>query len=45
MADRGFFIPDYLENIRASLIYQLYLNGREQLTKAEPFLRFRFFFG
>ena len=30
MADQGFLIPDYLENIGASLIYELFLNGREQ---------------
>lgn len=35
MADWGFLIPDYLENIRVSLIYQFSLNGCEQLTKAE----------
>ena len=35
MTDRDILIPDYLENIRASLIYQLFLNGHEQLTKAE----------
>ena len=35
MADQGFLIPDYLENIRALPIYQLFLTGREQLTKAE----------
>ena len=34
-ADLGLLIPDYLEKIRASLIYQLFLNGCEQLTKAE----------
>ena len=33
MEDRGFLLPDYLENSRASLIYQLFLNGHEQLTK------------
>ena len=35
MADRGFLISDYLGNIEASVIYQLFLNGCEQLTKAE----------
>ena len=33
MANRGFLIFDYLGNTVASLIYQLFLNGREQLTK------------
>ena len=35
MADRGFLISNYLENIGASVIYQLFLNGREKFTKAE----------
>ena len=35
MADLGLLIPDYLEDIGASIIYQLFLNGFEQLTKAE----------
>ena len=35
MADLGFLIPDYLEKIGTSLIYQLFLNGCEQLTEAE----------
>ena len=33
MTNRGFLIFDYLGNTDASLIYQLFLNGREQLTK------------
>ena len=35
MTDRGFIISDYFENIGASVIYQVFLNGCEQLTKAE----------
>ena len=35
MADQGFLISDYLENIAASVTYHLFLNGNEQLTKAE----------
>ena len=35
MTDRGILIPDYIENIRASLIYQLFLNDHEQLTKVQ----------
>ena len=35
MADLGFLIPDYLEKTGTSLIYQLFLNGFEQLTEAE----------
>ena len=35
MTDQGFLVSDYLENIGASLIHQVYLNGSEQLTKAE----------
>ena len=31
----GLLITDYLENNGASLRYQLFLNGHEQLTKAE----------
>ena len=33
MADHGFFISEYLENIGASVIYRLFLNGSEQLIK------------
>ena len=35
MKDRAFLIFEYLENIRVSVICQLFLNGLEQLTKAE----------
>ena len=35
MAVRSFLIFDYLENIGTSVIYQPFLSGREQLTKAE----------
>ena len=35
MADLGLLIPDYLEMIGARVIYQLFLNGSEQLAKAE----------
>ena len=35
MTDRDFLISDYLENIGDHLIYQPFLNGREQLRKAE----------
>ena len=35
IADLGLLITDYLENIGASLTYQLFLNDHEQLTKAE----------
>ena len=35
IADLDLLITDYLENIGASLKYQLFLNGHEQLTKAE----------
>ena len=35
MTDQGFIISYYFENIGASVIYQLFLNGCEQLTKAE----------
>ena len=35
IADLGLLITDYLENIGASLTYQLFLNDQEQLTKAE----------
>ena len=35
MADGGFLISDYLENIGVLVIYQLFLNGSEQLTKKE----------
>ena len=33
MADGGFLISDYLENIGVLVIYQLFLDGSEQLTK------------
>ena len=35
MTHRGLIISDYFENIGVSVIYQLFLNGCEQLTKAE----------
>ena len=35
MEDRGFLISDYLENIWALVIYQLFLKSSEQITKAE----------
>ena len=35
MVDQVFIISLYFENIGASVIYQLFLNGCEQLTKAE----------
>ena len=35
MADQGFSISDCLEHVGATVIYQLFLNGHEQLTKAE----------
>ena len=35
MADRVCIMSDYFETIRASVTYQLFLNGCEQLTKAE----------
>ena len=35
MEDQGFLLSGYLENIGASVIYQLFLDGREQLIKAE----------
>ena len=35
MADWAFLISDYLKSIEASVLYQLFLNAREQLTKAE----------
>ena len=35
MRDRTFLIPDYPENLGDLTIYQLTLNGREQLTKGE----------
>ena len=35
LVDQVFIISLYFENIRASVICQLFLNGCEQLTKAE----------
>ena len=35
MVDQGFLISDYIENIGASVIYQIFLNDCEQLIKAE----------
>ena len=35
MADQGFSISDCLEHVGTTVIYQLFLNGHEQLTKAE----------
>ena len=35
MSDQGFITSDYFENNQASVIYQLFLNDCEQLTKAE----------
>ena len=35
MADRGFLISDDLESIGVSLNIPAFLNGRDQLTKAE----------
>ena len=35
MADRGFITYDYFENNGASVMYQLFWNGCEQLAKAE----------
>ena len=35
IADQEFLISDFLENIAASVIYHLFSNGHEQLTKAE----------
>ena len=35
ISDHSFLISDYFENIGASVIYQLFLNDREQLTKAK----------
>ena len=35
MADRGFIISDFFENIGSSVIYQYFLNGCEQSTKTK----------
>ena len=35
MIDRGFITSDYFENNGASVMYQLFWNGCEQLAKAE----------
>ena len=34
-ADRGSLISDYLKNVETSALYQIFLNGCEQLTKEE----------